>query len=87
MGKLLLIEQETVITFNGQEAEAELYTCYPPQIRKLDKLCRENPDVYQCVRATEIGKTYRFPKELITLRSRKRTRGAQAAVLGSGPGL
>ena len=87
MRKLLLNEQETVITFNGQEAEAELYTCYPPMMRKLDGLCQKNPDVYTCIRNTGIGKTYRFPKELITLRSRKKTRGTQAAVLGSEPGL
>ncbi len=87
MGKLLLLEQETVLTFNGQEAEAELYTCYPPMIRKLDGLCKKNPDVYQCIKVTNLGKTYRFPKDLITLRSRKKTRGTQAAVLGSEPGL
>ena len=87
MGKLLLIEQETVITFNGQEMEAELYTCYPPMVRKLDGLCQKNPDVYQCVKITEVGKTYRFPKDLITLRSKKKVMKKGTAVFGSEPGL
>lgn len=44
MAHLSLIEQETIITYNAAEDLAEVYTCYPPMIRKLDKLAEENPE-------------------------------------------
>lgn len=34
-------EQETIITYNAADERAQIYTCYPPMIRKLDKLAAE----------------------------------------------
>ena len=68
--KLSLLEQETIITYNAQEDFAEVYTCYPPMIRKLDKLAQENPEEWKILRGDQIGKTYTCPKSLITLRSK-----------------
>ena len=75
MMKIPRIEQETVITYNAQEDFAEIYTCYPPMIRKLDKLAQENPDEWKMLRVQSGGKTYSCPKELVSFRkgSIKRT--------------
>lgn len=70
MLKIPRIEQETVITYNAQEDFAEVYTCYPPMIRKLDKLAQKNPEEWKILRGDQIGKTYTCPKNLITLRSK-----------------
>ncbi len=68
--KLSLLEQETIITYNAQEDFAEVYTCYPPMIRKLDELTQKNPEEWKVLRGDQIGKTYTCPKNLITLRSK-----------------
>ena len=68
MMKIPRIEQETVITYNAQEDFAEIYTCYPPMIRKLDKLAQENPDEWKMLRVQSGGKTYSCPKELVSFR-------------------
>lgn len=65
---LSLLEQETIITYNAQEDFAEVYTCYPPMIRKLDKLTHENPEEWKVLRADAMGKTYTCPKGLVSLR-------------------
>ena len=67
-------EQETVITYNAADERAQIYTCYPPMIRKLDKLAADNPDEWQVLREKSAGKTYTCPKGLITVRSRSRGR-------------
>ena len=76
MFKLPLIEQETIVTFNAAEDQAEIYTCYPPQIRKFDKFCEENPEEWKVkkvhtVAGKVVGKTYMGPKELISFRMSK----------------
>ena len=73
MFKLPLVEQETIITYNAAEEHAEIYTCYPPSIRKLDKYCKENPEEWKVknvstVEGKVVGKTYLAPKKLIALR-------------------
>ena len=70
--KLSLLEQETIITYNAQEDFAEVYTCYPPMIRKLDKLAQENPEEWKILRGDQVGKTYTCPKEFIKFQTRKR---------------
>ena len=67
-------EQETIISYNAADEHAQIYTCYPPMIRKLDKLAAENPDEWQVLREQGAGKTYICPKGLITVRSRSRAR-------------
>ena len=66
--ELSRIEQETIITYNAAEDLAEIYSCYPPMIRKLEKLAVENPEEWKLLRETPTGKTFTFPKGLITLR-------------------
>lgn len=61
------LEQETTITFNAEEKTAEVYSADPVMIRKLDKLCEELPDTYQCTEVTQtgFGKMYTMPKKMI----------------------
>ncbi len=65
-------EQETIISYNAADEQAQIYTCYPPMIRKLDKLAADNPGEWQVLREQGAGKTYTCPKGLITVRSRSR---------------
>ena len=42
---LTLLEQETIITFNNAETEAEIYTFSPTLIRVFSKFAAEHPDL------------------------------------------
>ena len=60
--KLTRYEMETTINFNAEEKHALLDTRDPVMVRRMDRLVKEFPDIYQVVEETSIGKTYRFPK-------------------------
>ena len=66
--KLSRYEQETIINFNAGEEMATVYTRDPAVMRKLDTLVIEFPEVYQCIKATDIDKTYEMPKSSLTYR-------------------
>lgn len=42
-------EQETTIVWDEEEKVAHIYTASPLTMRKLDRLCWEHSDTYQCV--------------------------------------
>lgn len=56
--KLSRYEQEVVINLNADEDEATVYTANPMWIRKMDKLCKEFPEVIRLKSWTEVSKTY-----------------------------
>ena len=62
MTKLSRYEQETIINFNAGEEMATVYTRDPAVMRRLDALVIEFPEVYRCIGATDIDKTYEMPK-------------------------
>lgn len=66
--QLTKYEQETVVNYNAGEPLAEVYTRDKTVIRKLDALVTAFPEVYQCVRETDIDKCYRMPKSYVTYR-------------------
>ena len=68
MTKLSRYEQETIINFNDGEEMATVYTRDPAVMRKLDALVIEFPEVYRCIGATDIDKTYEMPKSSVTYR-------------------
>ena len=72
MGELKRIEQETVINFNVAEREATVYTSDKATMRKLDALVTEFPDIYKCIKATDIDKTYSMPKQYVNYRKPRR---------------
>lgn len=75
---LIKSEQEVIINFNAEEDTATLYTSNPVWIRKMDKLVEQNQEQFKlCVQRTvkgkAVSKSYVFAKELITIRSKKRS--------------
>jgi hypothetical protein len=67
--KLTREERETVITFNDDETNAIVYTAQAKHVRKLDKFCRENPELFKCIRHDEYGGAeYIFPQKYIAFR-------------------
>ncbi|MEZ3492036.1 MAG: hypothetical protein K1W38_06970 [Lachnospiraceae bacterium] len=65
--KLSRYEQEVVINLNADEDEATVYTANPAWIRKMDKLCKEFPEVIRLKSWTEVSKTYVLLKNLVRI--------------------
>ena len=66
---LSLKEQELHLNASRDESFAEAYCSDRTWITKMDKLVKKSPDLFRVVSETDIGKTYRFPKRLISIRS------------------
>lgn len=64
-----LEEQEVTINLLRNSDTAEIYCSDTTWINKLNKLCEKSPDLYKKVKETEMGCTYTFPKNMVTLRS------------------
>ena len=63
-------ERETVICFDAEERIAHIYTSDPVYIRRLDKMCEEDPETYKCVEVDRLGyfKKYEAPADRIAFR-------------------
>lgn len=62
-------EKETIILFNEEEAEAEIYTHNVPLKQKLRQMAKESPkDCSFVERNTCGGETYRISKKLVQIR-------------------
>jgi hypothetical protein len=66
--KLTKYEQETIISFNAGEKDAELFTRDKAVIRQMDDLVKRFPDLYKQIGQTSIDKTYSFPKSCVSYR-------------------
>ena len=81
--KLSRYEQEVVINFNADDEMATVYSANPAMDngtkvpRKMDKLCKEFPDVFCAKRWTEISKTYEVPKKYIRIGKPRELSSAQ----------
>lgn len=68
-------EQEVCINMMRDEDFATIYTSDSTYMTKLDRLCRESPDMYSLIQDTGRGKKYLLKdKTLISFRSKKTTR-------------
>lgn len=68
-----IFEQETHISYMRDESSAKIYTSDSTQITRLDRLCKESPDMYMCLGETQNGKSYLLKdKSLVSLRKLKR---------------
>lgn len=65
--RILKIEQETTITFNGAEEIAHIYSAEPRVIRRLDALCAESEEIV-LENDYNGAKTYYCPKKWIKFR-------------------
>ena len=72
MAVLTKYEQETIINFNVAETDAVVYTRDKVVMRKLDALVNEFPEVYKCLKVTDIDKTYSMPKQYVKYRKPRR---------------
>ena len=70
-------EQEVVINFNADEETATVYSANPSWIRKMDKLCREFPEVFRTKRQTGASKTYEVPKKYVRIKKPRELSSAQ----------
>ena len=70
--KLTRYEQETIVNFNAEEPDAIVYTRDKAVMRQLDALVTEYPDIFKCIRETDIDKTYEMPKSVVTYRKPRR---------------
>ena len=61
-------EKETIINYNQESGEAEVYTRDENVMRRLENLCRDYPDYYKKTKETSTDKEYRCPKNLIAFR-------------------
>jgi hypothetical protein len=59
--KLSKYERETIITYNEESDRADIYTCSRTVMHKLDKLCDEYPETYQCISSDDYSVSYRCP--------------------------
>ena len=62
-------EQELCINAMRDEEFATAYCSDRTWITKFDKLVEKSPDLFKVVAETDHGKTYKFPKRLISIRS------------------
>ena len=62
--KLSRYEQETIFNYNQEDATAEVYTCNPSLMRRLDVICVKSP-LCTVVKTDEHSKTYNIPKKWI----------------------
>lgn len=63
------MEQELHISASRDEDFATAYCSDTTWITKMDKLVAKSPDLFEVIAETENGKTYKFPKKLISIRS------------------
>lgn len=66
---LSMQEQELCINSTRDEDFATAYCSDKTWITKFDKLVEKSPELFEVVAETEYGKTYKFPKRLISIRS------------------
>lgn len=66
---LSIDEQELCINAMRNEDFATAYCSDSTWITRFDKLVEKSPDLFKVVDETEFGKTYKFPKRLISIRS------------------
>ena len=62
-------EQEICINAMRDDEFATAYCSDRTWITKMDKLVEKSPDLYKVIAETDYGKTYKFPKKLLSLRS------------------
>ena len=75
--KLSRYEQETIILFNADESNAEIYTADKTVMKRLDQLCNTYPDIYKIKKEDSISKTYSVPKSYISYRKPRKLSSEQ----------
>ena len=66
---LTIEEQEVCINAMRDEDFATAYCSDRTWMTKFDKLVEKSPELFEVIAETDYGKTYKFPKRLISIRS------------------
>ena len=66
---LSIEEQEVCINAMRDEDFATVYCSDRTWITKMDKLVEKSPSLFEVIAETDYGKTYKFPKRLVSIRS------------------
>lgn len=66
---LSIEEQEFCINAMRDEEFATIYCSDRTWITKMDNLVEKSPNLFEVIAETDYGKTYKFPKRLISIRS------------------
>ena len=66
---LSIEEQEVCINAMRDEDFATAYCSDRTWMTKFDKLVEKSPELFEVIAETDYGKTYKFPKRLISIRS------------------
>lgn len=66
---LSIEEQEICINASRDEDFATAYCSDTTWITKMDKLVAKSPDLFEVIAEHDYGKTYKFPKRLLSIRS------------------
>ena len=66
---LSIEEQELCINAMRDEEFATVYCSDRTWITKFDRLVEKSPELFEVIAETDYGKTYKFPKRLISIRS------------------
>ena len=66
---LSIEEQELCINAMRDEDFATAYCSDRTWMTKFDKLVEKSPELFEVIAETDYGKTYKFPKRLISIRS------------------
>lgn len=72
MSKLTLAEQETIIRYDRASADANIYTCEPALIRKLNKIIDAAPEEVTLIRKEKTCIEVTIPKIFINIRKPKK---------------
>ena len=67
-------ERETIVLFDDESNECQIYTCSRPIMTKLDRLCKSQPDNYKLTKQDSQSKTYLTDKRLISFRAERQKR-------------
>ena len=65
-------EQETTINMEAVSKTAEIYTCEPNMVRKLEKLAEAHPDEVVLERPDDYGIIVRLPRKYIKVQPPKK---------------
>lgn len=79
-----VFEQETHISYMRDQTFVKVYTSDTTQITRFDKLCKEYPDMWECVEDHGISKNYLCKdKSMISTRGKKRNVSDEARLAAS----
>ena len=69
ISKLTTDEQEVVIQGGSNDEVFQMYCSDNTWITRMDKRVAKSPNLFKVIAETEFGKTYEFPKRLLSVRS------------------